>query len=144
MRASYRWRVLGSVDFTKLCPNGHQCVKFTICIFSKAMIRFFHFWFGVFSIFEKAILLQKIYVKFTVEKSFVMGYLKNISSGGYDFEARLRKDYQHLNFAFPQIRMNLCVLVTVGTFWDRLISLNYACPNDTSASIRNPACGFRL
>ena len=90
------------------------------------MIRFFHFWFGVFSIFEKAILLQKIYVKFTVEKSFVMGYLKNISSGGYDFEARLRKDYQHLNFAFPQIRMNLCVLVTVGAFWDGLISMNYA------------------
>ena len=80
----------------------------------------------VFSLFEKAILLQKIYVKFTVEKSFVMGYLKNISSGGYDFEARLRKDYQHLNFAFPQIRMNLCVLVTVGAFWDGLISMNYA------------------
>ena len=92
------------------------------------MIRFFHFGFGAFSIFEKANVLQKIYVKFTgtVEKSLVMGYLKNIGSGGYDFEARFRKDYQHLCFAFPKIRMNLCVLVTVGAFWDRLISLKYA------------------
>ena len=100
MRASYRWRVLGWVDFNELCPNGHQCAEFTICIFSKAMIRFFHFWFGVFSIFEKANLLQKIYVKFTVAKSLVMGYLKNIGSGGYEFEARFRKDYQHPFYAF--------------------------------------------
>ena len=90
------------------------------------MIRFFQFCFGGFSIFEKAILLQKIYVKFTVEKSLVMSYLKNIGSGVYDFEARFRKGYQHLCFAFPEIQMNLCVVVTVGAFWDRLISLNYA------------------
>ena len=71
-------------------------------------------------------MLQKIYVKFTVEKSLVMSYLKNIGSGVYDFEARFRKAYQHLYFAFPKIGMNLCVLVTVGSFSDRLISLNYA------------------
>ena len=83
------------------------------------MIRFFHFWFGAFSIFEKANLLQKIYVQFTVPKSFVMGYLKNIGSGGYDFGAHFTKDYQHPCFAFPQIRMNLCALVIVGVFWER-------------------------
>ena len=51
-----------------------------------------------------------------------MGYLKNIGSGGYDFEAHFRKDYQHLCFAFPKIRINFGVLVTVGAFWGQLIS----------------------
>ena len=80
-------------------------------------------------------------LSFTVEKSLVMSYLKNIGSGVYDFEARFRKAYQHLCFAFPEIQMNLCVVVTVGAFWDRLISLNYA---QTVTSAQNsPSVFFR-
>ena len=77
------------------------------------------------------------------KKSFelVMSYLKNIGSGVYDFEARFRKAYQHLCFAFPKIRMNLCVVVTAGAFWGRLISLKYA---QTVTSAQNsPSVFFR-
>ena len=70
-----------------------------------------------------------------------MGYLKNIGSGEYDFEARLGKVYQHQCFAYPKIRIDLRLLVTVGAFWDRLISLNYA---QTVTSAQNsPSVFFR-
>ena len=55
-----------------------------------------------------------------------MGNLKNIGSGGYDFEAHLGKAYQHQCFAYPKIRIDLWLLVTVGAFWDKLISLDNA------------------
>ena len=92
------------------------------------MIRFFHFWFGAFSIFEKAILLQKIYVKFTVEKSFVKSYLKNKGSGVYDFEVRFRKACQHFYFCFSQ---NSNEFMRASYRWRVLgwVDFNELCPN---------------